>query len=197
MFLSIHDSIVEFDGNDVVDDVLDYLQPQEAPHWDPQFCGDDLTLRDSNRTVFKEARTGYGPLNQASYFGGGVQSALPCSRYSVQLVKGQNFMIGFAPRHGFQKNRVNYATCGWFLSVDDGRLWSQDGTWNKAYGSAIPEGSTVTAIHDTHRRTIEFQVDGNSLGIAFTNIPHENLYAAADFRLFSDIDDDIRIMNGY
>ncbi len=187
MFLSIRDSIADFDGNDVVNDVLEYFHPQEAPIWDPLLCNDHLTLRDNNRTVYKEA----------SAFGGGVQSAQPCSRYSVQIVKGHTVMIGFATRHGFQKNRRNFVTCGWFLSVEDGRLWSQIVTWNRAYGTAISEGSTVTAIHDTRLHTIEFQVDGISLGIAFNNIPHEHLYAAADFRIFSHSDVDIRIMDNY
>jgi hypothetical protein len=41
-------------------------------------------------------------------------------------------------------------------------------------------GSVVTAIHDALKRQIEFHVDGKSLGIAFTNVPHNELYAAAD-----------------
>jgi hypothetical protein len=166
---------------------LDYFQPPEAPTWDPLFCSDSLTLSDNNRAIYREANA----------LGGGVQSAQPCSRFSVKIVKGHTVLIGFAPRHGFQKNKRNFVTCGWFLSVEDGRLWSQIVTWNKPYGTAIPEGSTVTAIHDTRLHTIEFQVDGISLGIAFNNITHENLYAAADYKVFSYCDVDLRIMDNY
>jgi hypothetical protein len=96
-------------------------------------------------------------------------------------VKGQNIMIGLAPREGFQKNRLNSMSCGWFIHVLSGRLFSQDHANFQAYGKGrIPVGSIVTAIHDTHQHTIEFQVNGTSLGIAFRNIPHVNLYAAVD-----------------
>jgi hypothetical protein len=47
------------------------------------------------------------------------------------------------------------------------------------YGLPIPQGSIVTALHDRLQHTIAFQVDGQSLGIAFSNIPDEDpLYAA-------------------
>jgi hypothetical protein len=90
-------------------------------------------------------------------------------------------MIGFAPRGGFRPKDANFQTCGWFISVASGTLYAQDRTWDKAYGAAIPEGSIVTAIHDTRQHTIEFQVDGTSLGTAYRNISHDTLYAAADF----------------
>jgi hypothetical protein len=78
--------------------------------------------------------------------------------------------------------------------MDSGVLWSQGGTLGKVYANnSIPVGSMVTSIHDKHRQTIEFQVNGKSLGIAFNNIPHENLYAAVDLWLFRDMDDEIRI----
>ena len=90
-------------------------------------------------------------------------------------------MIGFAPRNGFKKNKDNFDSCGWFIYVPSGTLYAQDGTRHKAYGAAIPVGSIVTAIHDMSQDTIEFQVNGKSLGIAFNNIPHENLHATAEF----------------
>jgi hypothetical protein len=154
----------------VVEDVLDYFYP-EPPRWDPEFCGDHLTLGDGNRSV---------TLNAVRTIGS-VQSAPPCSIYSVRVLS-RYILIGFAPRHGFQKNRANYRSCGWFLEFGmDGRLYSQDGTHGKSYATnCIRLGSVVTAIHDMSQDTIEFQVDGKSLGIAFTNIPHEKLYAAAD-----------------
>jgi hypothetical protein len=155
----------------VVEKVLDYFQPEQAPSWDPKFSGDSLTLGYNNRSVSLQSGGGFN----------GVQSSKPCSRYSVQVVQGTSIYLGFAPRLGFQKNKVNFDSCGWFLFVFDGKLWSQDGTYNKAYSTAIPEGRIVTAIHDKSYNTIEFHVDGNSLGIAFTNVPDIELFAAADF----------------
>ena len=176
--------LVDFDGILVVEDVLDYFQPLEAPRWDPQFCSNDLSLLDNDRTIYKNA----------SAFGGGVQSAQTCSQYSVQIVKGDGIMIGFAPRLGFRKNNSNFLTCGWFLYVDVGCLWSQDLAVSKAYAkNRIPVGTIVTAIHDMHRQTIEFHINGKSLGIAFNNIPYENLYAAVEN--YAEGAGEIRILN--
>ncbi len=168
--------------------VVDYFQLrptvlEEVPCWDPEFCGDDLTLQENNRRVSKRA-----------YEYNGVQSAKPCSNYSVQVINGRIIYIGFAPRQAFKKNTFNHTTCGWFVFVADGTLYAQGGIRDKAYGTAIPIGSMVTAIHDKSQHTIEFQVDGKSLGIAFSNIPHDELYAAADLH---DINDEIRIIDNF
>ncbi len=167
----------------VVEGVLDHFQAEEVPSWDPDFCGDKLVLRDNSRSI---SNVHYGGFK-------GAQSAQPCSRYSVHVVNGQNIMIGFAPRLGFQKNKSNFEICGWFIRVASGSLWAQDGTRGKAYGTAIPVGSVVTAFHDTIQHTIEFEVNGESLGIAYTNISHAKLFAAVDIYYNSEI----RIIDSY
>jgi hypothetical protein len=156
----------------VAETILDYLIP--IPTWDPEYCANPLTLQNNNRVVSKDVM---GVAGGAFY---GVQSAKPCSRYSVQIVKGQRIFIGFAPRLGFRGKGSNFKTCGWFLHVSQGSLYAQDGTRAKAYGTAIPVGSVVTAIHDASQHQIEFHVDGKSLGIAFNNVPYDELFAAAD-----------------
>ncbi len=164
---------------------LDSVQlTANIPSWDREFCGDNLTLQSNNRSVSKKS----------SIFFNAVQSAEACSTYSVQVVKGQYIMIGFAPRLGFQKNNINFGKCGWFLYVASGTIWAQDDIRAVDYGTPIPAGSVVTAIHDSNRHQIEFEVDGESLGIAFTNVPHDELFAAAD--LWGAEDAEIRIING-
>jgi hypothetical protein len=153
------------------------LLPEKVPRWDPEFSGDNLRIRENNRSV--------SSVNGRHI--SGVQSAQPCSLYSAQIMCGKHIMIGFAPRFGFQKNKDNFETCGWFLFVANGKLWSQDGIFDKAYGTAIEVGSIVTAIHDSTRHQIEFQVDGKSLGIAFTNVKHTELFAAAEIWNDSEI----------
>jgi hypothetical protein len=161
---------------------LDHFQPEQAPRWDPKFCADKLILCDNNRSVVLRA---YGNIN-------GVQSVQPCSAYSVQIIHGRFILIGFAPRSGFQKNNYNYRN-GWFFNVYDGTLWAQNSIRGRAYGNGVvPEGSVVTAIHDSLQGQIEFLVNGISLGIAFTNVPHDELFAAADI---SDTRAMIRILD--
>lgn len=154
---------------DIGVEVLDYFQPEQTPSWDPKFCGEGLRLHDNNRSV-----------TSVIYGYQGVQSAQPISRYSVQVVKGRYIMIGFAPRIAFQKNRKNFDTCGYFVWVNNGRLYAQGDIMGQGYGTAIPEESIVTAIHDSNERNIKFQVNGKNLGIAFDNVPYDELYAAAD-----------------
>jgi hypothetical protein len=144
-----------------------------SPRWAPAFCGDQLVLSDNNRRVVKK---------YAGYTNG-IQSAQPCTRFSVKIIHGHEIVVGFAPRLGFQKNFYNMDACGWFIHIADGSLWSQDtpdAKNGRAYGTPIPVGSIVTAIYDLQQHTIEFHVNGQSLGIAFRNVSDEELYAAAD-----------------
>jgi hypothetical protein len=168
----------------VAEKVLDYFQArrEEAPRWDPAYCGDDLMLHANNRRV------------SSKYWGyNGVQSAQPCSIFSVEIINGHDTFIGFAPRHQFRKNEDNFLSGGWFLCVVNGRLSTRSGIqrqYSGVYASAgIPVGSVVTAIHDMRQHTIEFQVNGTSLGIAFHDVPHDGqqLFAAADLYYNSDI----------
>jgi hypothetical protein len=175
--------------------VLEYFElrapvaDQSAPSWDPEYCGDKLLLQSNNLVV--SGRNSGMFKSKNSNTSQGVLSAQSCSKYSVQILKGKYIMIGFAPRHGFEKNGDSYRTCGWFLSVYNGRLFSQGGVFNKPYGDAIPERTVVTAIHDRNQNTIEFHIDGRSLGIAFSNITPGKLYAAASI----GHDSELRIMD--
>jgi hypothetical protein len=121
-----------------------------------------------------------------------IQSAQPCTRFSVEIVHGRTTMIGFAPRIGFQKHERNPYHCGFFLDIYGGRLLGQDTRDDLInehhcryvnipfYSPEIPVGSIVTAIHHATTREIEFQVNGTSFGIAYRNIPYDDLFAAAD-----------------
>jgi hypothetical protein len=105
------------------------------------------------------------------------------SRYSVKAVIGRKIMIGFAQCHGFGYGILS--TRGYFISVAHGDLIAHgrhvlSKIKKHGYGTPIPNGSVVTVIHDRRQRHIEFQLDGKSLGIAFTNVTQDELYAAID-----------------
>jgi hypothetical protein len=166
-------------------------RPEPAPSWDPVFCGEDLTLGDHNRRVTLFDST--GGYNAA-------QSAQPCSTYSVQIVNGHDIFIGFAPRHCFLKNWFNFNRCGYYVHVGSGLAWSHEKNgWGggKAYGTphSIPQGSVVTAIHDTSKHTIKFEVNGKSLGVALTNVQEADLFATVDFHDKSEDDSEILIIH--
>jgi hypothetical protein len=172
---------------DHLNQLFDYFLIPVPVRWDAKFSGHDLTLQKDHRLVESMS-------NQNGFRG--VQSMQPTSRFSVQIIKGRRAYIGFAPRLGFRKDKENFKTCGWYVSVPDGKLWAQGdihgerffGTRARDHDTSqnrIPLGSVVTAIHHTFPNGtshMEFQVDGTSLGTAFYNVAHEeqSLFAAVD-----------------
>ncbi len=196
--------------------VLGYFEPERAPRWGSKYCGHQLARTEDNRRISVLLFTDF--TFRHLYYNG-AQSAQPCSRYSVKVVVGKNILIGFAPRRGFRKDMSSSSTQGWFIDLSTGGLIAQghrlvqtedSNTINRKrfafwslktplrlqrpkyrYGLPIFQGSIVTALHDRRQHTIAFQVDGQSLGIAFTNISEsEPLYAAAEvygFYLNADI----------
>ncbi len=92
-------------------------------------------------------------------------------------------MIGFAPRLKFRHGTG--LSKRWFLHVASGSLYGSDHLTflkkkRRGYGIPIPNGSVVTAFHDRSRQHIEFLVDGKSLGIAFTGVKKDELFATVE-----------------
>lgn len=152
-------------------------QIQSPVTWDPLMCGSGLVLSQGNQVV-----TNSGAYSRS------VRSLEPCVRYSVRLddeskVFDSDVMIGFAPLAGFKPNmHTLYKSCGWYLYALNGMLYSQDSYGAKSYNAGeIALGSVVTCILDRERHCISFEVDGKPCGVAFTNIPKVELYAALYF----------------
>ena len=79
-------------------------------------------------------------------------------------------MVGMAPKN-VELNGQNFNTCGWYLHVFNGLLYSQAGDASRNYTSSIRENSVILVKHNKERRTISFSIDGQDKGIAFQNIP--------------------------
>ena len=65
------------------------------------------------------------------------------------------------------------------LHCYDGYLYGS-GKSNTAYTQTVTVGSTVRCVRDLAAGTISFVVNGVNKGVAFTGVPPEDLYAAAD-----------------
>jgi len=91
-------------------------------------------------------------------------------------------MIGLAPKSTFRPNELNLNRSGFYIYVSTGGLYSQQGDSNRAYGSAIANGSMIEVLFVAASKQISFVVDGKNLGVAYTiNSITEALYPAVDF----------------
>jgi SPRY domain len=87
-------------------------------------------------------------------------------------------MIGFAPSKLFDVSTGNYDSCGWYLYLRNGSLYSQNGDNCKAYSSGCKAGDTITCIYNALSGEISFEKNGVSLGVAFPNVNGEDIAPA-------------------
>jgi SPRY domain len=104
-------------------------------------------------------------------------------KYSVKIDAStrMHIMIGFAPSKLYDINGSNYHSCGWYLYLKDGTLYSQnDINYGKAYSSRCNVGDTITCIYNASASEISFEKNGVSLGVAFTNVNGEDIAPAVE-----------------
>jgi SPRY domain len=101
-------------------------------------------------------------------------------KYTVTSTSSQskNIMVGFAPSKLFDVSKTNYSSCGWYLYLCDGTLFSQNGDIHKPYASGCQIGDTITCIYNTCTSEISFEKNGVSLGVAFTDVNGEDIAPA-------------------
>jgi len=167
-----------------IQDHFDYfLIP--APVWIPErqwmrnMCGAKITI-----DGMKITKTG-GDFDD--WNAGALYSTPNPPSYKVRIISrgpSGGCMIGLAPKSTFQPNGENFNWRGFYIYVSNGGLFSQQGDRNRAYGSAIANGSMIEVLYATASKQISFVVDGKNLGVAFTIIRPmtEPLYPAVDLR---------------
>jgi hypothetical protein len=138
--------------------------PEVGAMFNPNLCGVLGTLSNHNKTLQKKTEENHG-WNLAAL---GVK----CNRYKVRVEQGV-IMLGFAPSD-IRLSGGNYRTNGYYLYVNKGSLYSQNGEYDKPY--CVPAVKcTVEAI--LHNQTIRFVVNGVDYGVAFQNV-RGDLYPA-------------------
>jgi SPRY domain len=94
--------------------------------------------------------------------------------------------IGFSPSKLFDVSKKNYSSCGWYLSLHDGTLYSQNGDHRKAYSSGCEVGDTITCVYNAFTCEISFEKNGVSLGVAYTNVNGEDIAPAVELYCVDD-----------
>jgi len=143
----------------------------DLPSWNPSWCGKDLKIKDD---VLQKSTNGLWNA---------VLSLDAVTSFKV-LIKDRgngNIMIGFAPRENHKKDGSNHLTCGWYLSVSTGGLYSQNGDNNKNYSPPIQNGTVIESNYSSVTHEISFKIDNTTCAVAFVNAGTSGkLYAAID-----------------
>jgi SPRY domain len=103
-------------------------------------------------------------------------------KYNVTVNKSEDmrFHIGFAPSKQFDVSKSNYDSCGWYIFLNNGTLYSQNGDNCKPYSSGFNKGDTLTCIYNAFTSEISFEMNGVSLGVAFTDVNGEDIAPAVE-----------------
>jgi SPRY domain len=89
---------------------------------------------------------------------------------TVNISKYLDINIGFARSKLFDVSKSSYSSCGWYLFLHSGCLYSQNGDKGKAYSSGCKVGDTITCIYNASTSEISFEKNGASLGVAYTDV---------------------------
>ena len=110
-----------------------------------------------------------------------VLGILPNQNFKVKVLNRANsgsVMVGMAIF--IDPNGQNYNQRGWYLYVNNGTLYSQQGDNNRQYATAVNNGSVIEVVFDVTQRNMSFVIDGVNKGIAFNNLPVQDLFPALD-----------------
>ncbi len=144
----------------------------------PAFCeapiSPNLSLNPTKNIATKTGGTGWNA---------GIRTATPVThsvKYKILERGSGNIMVGVAPET-FKIAGNNFSTCGWYIYVQSGALYSQAGHSGAGAGfSAIQNGTIIEFIYDSSQMTLSISVDG-TLSTAFSDVPSVPLYGAIDF----------------
>jgi len=91
-------------------------------------------------------------------------------------------MVGLATKN-INKSGNNYTSCGFYLYITSGTLYSEKGDSDKSYGNGDENQGTVWGVKwDKNKGTISYNKNGEkSFGVAFTGLKKLALLPAFDF----------------
>jgi SPRY domain len=110
-------------------------------------------------------------------------------KFTLTIYKSlnSNIMIGFAPSKLYDVSKGNHISCGWYLYLQNGTLYSQNGDKYKAYTSGCNVGDTITCTCNVASSEIAYEKNGVALGVAFTNVKGEDIAPAVEMFNGSDV----------
>ena len=90
-------------------------------------------------------------------------------------------MMGIASK-SIKLNSLNYNSCGWYMYLANGILYSQDGKSNSGYyNSSCYQANSIIGIEwDETTGSVTYFINGKNCGIAYSNIKGD-YYPAFNF----------------
>ncbi|KAM3143834.1 Set1/Ash2 histone methyltransferase complex subunit ASH2 [Paramecium bursaria] len=100
--------------------------------------------------------------------------------FEITPLKNQTIRVGISPNKYQDMNFLDYP-CGmhpvsYSYRLTDGYIFN-DGI-GKPYGQEVKVKESIAISYDQEQRTLQYIFNGKSLGIAFSNIPDLEYYAA-------------------
>jgi len=91
--------------------------------------------------------------------------------------KRGHIMIGLAPRKAISPHKTNWASCGYCVHVNTGRVYSAHKDEGRFLHQELHEGSILEVLYSKEQKTITFKVDGdNDTSVTISVNPNEKLY---------------------
>eukprot|EP01126_Amoeba_proteus_P050477 TRINITY_DN5966_c0_g2_i1.p1 TRINITY_DN5966_c0_g2~~TRINITY_DN5966_c0_g2_i1.p1 ORF type:complete len:517 (-),score=92.11 TRINITY_DN5966_c0_g2_i1:155-1705(-) len=95
--------------------------------------------------------------------------------WSVRFIQGPYVMFGIAPTTISRDKESVFTQEGWYMSSWNGALYSGLGYYDKVYAEQVAVGASVLIRLDMDAGTISFTVAGLDKGVAYRNIPKNEL----------------------
>jgi len=157
---------------------LDYYQiatpfPVFSLGWSKECCGKNIAIEGK---IVRKVR-GENGWNSAAL--GNIPN-LSSFKFKVVRHDTNTAMLGISPKQGFKTDDANHSSCGFFLYLLDGTLYSTKGDFGKPYTNPPGLNSTIEIIYEKKQKTISFVIDDVAKGVAFSDVVLEEWFPAVE-----------------
>lgn len=157
---------------------LDYYQiatpfPAFSLGWCQKYCGKNILIEGKSAKKYR----GENGWNAAVL---GDVPNLAAFKFKIVKLETNTTMLGISPKIGFKSDDANHSTCGYYLYLLDGTLYSAKGDFGKNYTAPPKLGSVIELFYEKQQKTISFVIDGIPKGIAFSDVELDEWYPAAE-----------------
>jgi SPRY domain len=172
---SFNKQCIQFDSatRDYLTTRLDYYQVNALTNG--QYRAHSLLIVVDNNCNIKVTKT-----TNSAYPGLIWDASIHKYKVTVNASNHTCIFIGFAPSKLFDLDGSNYSSCGWYLCLNNGTLYSQNGDCNKPYSSGCEVGDTIACVYNASSSKISFEKNGVSLGAAYTDVNGEDIAPAIE-----------------
>jgi hypothetical protein len=141
---------------------LEKKYPKDTPlRWDAKLKSDKIVLSEGNRVATRTNGSGW----DAAFLGN-----KPNTSYRVRCYNSTTLNVGMAPIT-FEPNASNFLSCGWYLNLYCGNLFSMQDEVSHSYcDKMIEPGKIIEVNYNPKMKQIRFIIDGIDYGVAFKGV---------------------------